>query len=51
MNKDAKIRELFIEDLAEVRGGARGGIPGKPPTATTLACCEETIHDGCCTTV
>ena len=47
MNKDAKIRELFVEDLADVRGGAPGGVPGKPPTATTMACCEENSL-GCC---
>ncbi len=47
MNKDAKIRELFVEELGDVRGGAPGGIPGKPGTATTLACCEEGPF-GCC---
>jgi hypothetical protein len=41
-----KIRELFVEELAEVTGGAKGGVPG-PPTATTLACCEEGPF-GCC---
>ena len=40
------MQELFIEELAEVRGGAKGGIPGKP-TATTMACCEEGPF-GCC---
>lgn len=48
MNKETKIRELFVEDLAEVRGGAPGGVPGRPGgTATTLACCEEGPF-GCC---
>ncbi|HYO60630.1 MAG TPA: hypothetical protein VEU29_01875 [Actinomycetota bacterium] len=46
MSKEAKIRELFIEDLSDVRGGAPGGVPGKP-TATTMACCEEGPF-GCC---
>lgn len=41
------MQELFIEELAEVRGGAKGGVPGKPVTATTLACCEEGPF-GCC---
>lgn len=44
--KDAPvIRELFIEELAEVEGGA-------PDTAsaalTTQACCEELILSPCC---
>ena len=48
MNKETKIQELFIEDLADVRGGAPGGVPGKPGGgATTLACCEEGPF-GCC---
>ena len=52
MSKDAKIRELFVEDLAGVRGGAPGGIPGRPGgTATTLACCEEGPFGCCGTTV
>lgn len=48
MSKETKvIRELFIEELAEVQGGA-------PDTAaaasldTTQACCEELIFDNCC---
>ena len=45
--KESKIRELFVEELAEVTGGAPGGVPGKPPTATTMACCEEGPF-GCC---
>lgn len=51
MSKEEKVRELFVEELADVRGGAPGGIPGKPPTYTTLACCEEGPHDGCCATI
>ncbi len=44
--KSDTIRELFIEELAEVQGGA-------PDTAiasldTTQACCEELIFDKCC---
>lgn len=42
-----EMRELFIEELAEVTGGARGGTPGKPGEATTMACCEEGPF-GCC---
>ena len=37
------MRELFIEDLTEVRGGTHGGSH-----ATTEACCEEGPFDGCC---
>jgi hypothetical protein len=40
------MRELFIEELAEVTGGARGGVPGSPQP-TTQACCEEGPF-GCC---
>lgn len=47
MSKETKVRELFVEDLADVRGGAPGGIPGRPGTLTTLACCEEGPF-GCC---
>ncbi len=44
MNEEA-IRELFIEELEDVHGGA--------PTAdasidTTQACCEELLWDKCC---
>jgi hypothetical protein len=38
-----KIRELFIEDLAKVQGGATSSEPGM----TTMACCEEGPF-GCC---
>ncbi len=51
MAGESKIRELFVEELAEVRGGARGGIPGKPDVVTTLACCEEGPFGCCGTTV
>lgn len=47
MSKEAKVRELFVKELAEVHGGAPGGVPGKPVYATTLACCEEGPF-GCC---
>lgn len=48
MAKETMIRELFVEELAEVHGGAPGGVPGRPGgTATTLACCEEGPF-GCC---
>lgn len=47
MEKSKAIRELFVEELSEIRGGAPGGIPGRPGTATTLACCEEGPF-GCC---
>lgn len=47
MDKKAKVRELFVEELADVRGGAAGGTPGKPDRPTTLACCEEGPF-GCC---
>ncbi len=48
--KEANVRELFIEELAEIHGGAPGGIPGRP-TYTTLACCEEGPFGCCGTTV
>jgi hypothetical protein len=38
-----KIRELFIEELAEVQGGA----PASGGPYTTMACCEEGPF-GCC---
>ena len=47
MKDNEAIRELFIEELAEVSGGAKGGVPGPNPTATTQACCEEGPF-GCC---
>lgn len=51
MSKQTKIRELFVEELAEVRGGAAGGIPGRPDFVTTMACCEEGPFGCCGTTV
>ncbi len=39
------MRELFIEELLEVRAGSQGA--GCCP-ATTDACCEEGPFDGCC---
>ncbi len=41
MSKESNMRELFVEELDDVRGGAAGGIPGRPVTLTTMACCEE----------
>ena len=40
-----KVRELFVEELAEVKGGGPG--PGGGCCYTTMACCEEG-PDGCC---
>ena len=39
------VRELFIEELEDVHGGAPA-----PDTSvdTTLMCCEELIWDRCC---
>lgn len=37
------MRELFIEELTEIRGGSHGGAH-----PTTDACCEE-VPFGCCT--
>lgn len=45
MNEE--IRDLFIEELEEVRGGAPEGGP-VPSFDTTQACCEELIFDRCC---
>lgn len=39
------MRELFIEELSDVRGGSQGG---SCCPATTEACCEEGPLDGCC---
>jgi hypothetical protein len=43
------MRELFVEELEAVVGGAR---PPRPPCPccfiTTLACCEEGPCDTCC---
>lgn len=49
----AAIRELFVEELAEVRGGLLGDCgPVSEVTglecATTMMCCEEGPFDGCC---
>lgn len=37
------MRELFIEELTEVRGGDGAG-----PGPTTDACCEESQLNPCC---
>ncbi|MDQ3915550.1 MAG: hypothetical protein M3323_09535 [Actinomycetota bacterium] len=39
------MRELFVEELAAVTGGAPGPCPD---CHTTMACCEEGPFDGCC---
>lgn len=41
--KSPKVRELFIEELAQVHAGAVQSEPGY----TTMACCEEGPF-GCC---
>ncbi len=41
------IRELFIEELADVQGGAPDGALDDV-LLTTQACCEELIFDRCC---
>lgn len=43
---DAGIRELFIEELAEVEGGAQNS--SVDVELTTRACCEELILSTCC---
>jgi hypothetical protein len=43
MSKSVKIRELFIEELAEVHAGGPPGGGGY----STMACCEEGPF-GCC---
>ncbi len=47
MSKEQEtIRELFIEELAEVQGGApEADVAG---IDTTRACCEEILYDRCC---
>ena len=49
--KVKSIKELFVKDLARVRGGEGSTEtcePQKPmPPQTTLACCEE-AGDPCC---
>lgn len=50
MNEDVTspvIRELFIEELAEVEGGAQDAF-GADLQLTTQACCEELILSRCC---
>ena len=37
------MRELFIDELVAVQGGASAAEP-----YTTMACCEEGPFDGCC---
>ena len=39
-----KIRELFIEELAQIQAGASSS---SGPCCTTMACCEEGPF-GCC---
>ena len=45
-NEKEPIRELFIEELEEVQGGAPDGLGAA--IDTTQACCEELIFDRCC---
>ncbi len=45
MKETEAIRELFIEELEDVQGGA----PAPDASIdTTQACCEELIFDRCC---
>lgn len=46
-NPDAKVRELFIEELAEVQGGSNPIKELKDQLNTTMACCEEGPHTCC----
>lgn len=46
MNNETQVRELFIEELADVQGGAPDVEAGS--FDTTTACCEELIFDRCC---
>lgn len=46
-NAEPPIRELFVEELAEVRGGESGLLDKIGCCYTTMACCEEG-PDGCC---
>ena len=39
-----KIRELFIEELADIHAGS---VASNDPCCTTMACCEEGPF-GCC---
>jgi hypothetical protein len=41
------VRELFIEELADIRGGSGNPNPTPDPCCTTMACCEEGSF-GCC---
>lgn len=43
--REANVRELFIEELAEVQGG--GDPLDKLGLDTTMACCEEGPHTCC----
>ncbi|QSQ21616.1 hypothetical protein JY651_41670 [Pyxidicoccus parkwayensis] len=50
--KTKTIKELFVKDLARVRGGEGTTLTCEPPLkpeppTTTLACCEE-VGDPCC---
>lgn len=45
------MRELFIEELADIRGGSDNRNPLRDPCCTTMACCEEGPFDGCCSVV
>lgn len=46
---EPKMRELFVEELAEVRGGKNDKPKPGDGTVTTQACCEEGPF-GCCVT-
>lgn len=46
-NDNEPIRELFIDELEEVQGGAPQGSLDAT-LLTTQACCEELIFDRCC---
>ena len=46
MSTTDQIRELFIDELEDVQGGAPE--PSGPQVMTTMACCEELIFDRCC---
>lgn len=43
VTENAAIRELFVEELEEVKGGEP-----LPNMDSTMACCEELIFDRCC---
>jgi hypothetical protein len=40
-----EMRELFVEELAQVTGG---GLQCPPDCVTTDACCEESRFELCC---